>query len=160
MSDKEKNQEKGTQQQQQQVFGIISQYTKDLSFENVTPASKISSEKQPEIDAQIKVDVAETDKQNGIYSVALIVNIQAKVDNKTMFILDLNYSGEFSISGFPKDLMSPILYVECPRLLFPFARNIVAHAVSEGGFPPLYLAPVNFADLYQQQLDSKGQTLQ
>lgn len=143
-----------------QVFGIITQYTKDLSFENVTPASHVSSDKQPDIDAQIKVDVEETNKQQGLYNVSLIVNIQAKAENETMFILDLSYKGEFSISGFPDDVIGPILYIECPRLLFPFARNIVAMAVSEGGFPPLYLAPVNFAELYQQQLDSKGHTLQ
>ncbi|MBR1734282.1 MAG: protein-export chaperone SecB [Alphaproteobacteria bacterium] len=148
------------QEQQQQVFNILAQYTKDLSFENVMPASKISSDKQPEIDAQIKVEVSETNKEHGIYDVALIVNIQAKIENKTMFILDLNYSGEFSVSGFPKELMGAILYIECPRMLFPYARNIVSQAVNEGGFPPLYLAPVNFADLYQQQLDAKGQTLQ
>lgn len=147
-------------QQQQQVFAMNVQYTKDFSFENVTPASHITSNKQPEIDAQIKVDVEEADKAKGLYNVSLIVNIHAKIDSKTMFILDLNYKGEFTISGFPDDLMGAILYIECPRLLFPFARNIVATAVSEGGFPPLYLAPVNFAELYQQQLDSKGKTLQ
>ncbi len=146
--------------QQQQIFSINVQYTKDFSFENVTPASHITSNKQPEIDAQIKVDVEDVDKAKGLYNVSLIVNIHAKIESKTMFILDLNYKGEFSVSGFPDDLMGPILYIECPRLLFPFARNIVATAVSEGGFPPLYLAPVNFAELYQQQLDSKGQTLQ
>ena len=146
--------------QQQQVFAINVQYTKDLSLENVTPASHITSNKQPEIDAQIKVDVENTDKVNGLYDVSLIVNIHAKIENKTMFIVDLNYKGEFTISGFSDDLIGPILYIECPRLLFPFVRNIVATSVSEGGFPPLYLAPVNFAELYQQQLDSKGQTLQ
>lgn len=146
--------------QQQQIFAINVQYTKDLSFENVTPASHITSNKQPEIDAQIKVDVEDADKAKGLYNVSLIVNIHAKIEGKTMFILDLNYKGEFSISGFPDDIIGPIIYIECPRLLFPFARNIVATAVSEGGFPPLYLAPVNFAELYQQQLDSKGQTLQ
>ena len=144
----------------EQFLGIISQYIKDLSFENINSISQLqaTTNEQPQIDVQMKVNI-EKDAQPNIFHVSLITNIQAKLD-KLMFILDLHYKGEFAIEGFPDDLMDPILYIECPRLLFPFARSIIANAVSEGGFPPLYLAPVNFAELYQQEQGAKNQTLQ
>jgi preprotein translocase subunit SecB len=150
-----------TQQPQRQVLGIIAQYTKDLSFENINSISKLQaiSDDQPQIDVQIKVNVEKDDEQANVYNVSLITNIQANL-NKPMFILDLDYSGEFEIDGFPDDLMDPILHIECPRLLFPFVRSIISSTVSEGGFPPLLLAPVNFADMYQQQLEAKDKTLQ
>lgn len=148
------------QQQQNQVFFVNSQYLKDLSFENVTPPSQITSDKQPEIDAQIKVEVNDTEKAQNLYTISLIINISAKVGNQTMFILDANYEAKFTVSGFPNELLPLMLYIECPRQIFPYARHIVSSAVAEGGFPPLYLAPVNFAELYQQQMEAKGQTLQ
>lgn len=144
----------------EQFLGIAAQYTKDLSFENINSISSFQSSltEQPQIDVQIKVEVEKGDEPN-MFHVSLITNIEAKFD-KPMFILDLNYKGEFSIEGFEEALMDPILYIECPRLLFPFARSIIANAVSEGGFPPLYLAPVNFAELYQERQETKSQTLQ
>ena len=143
-----------------QFLGIVSQYIKDLSFENVNPISQLQgADKQPNIDIQLKVDINKGSESN-MYNVSLITNVQAKLEDKPMFILDLNYMGEFAVEGFSEELLAPILYIECPRLLFPFARSIIANAVSEGGFPPLYLAPVNFVDLYQQQQQSEGQTIQ
>ncbi len=142
------------------VLGITAQYTKDLSFENVNPISQVEpSNEQPNIDVQLKVN-RENGKQPDSYIVSLKIEITAKVKNTTLFILELTYVGEFIISGFAPELLEPILYVECPRLLFPFARSIVSSTVNEGGFPPLYLAPVDFAALYQQQLAAKNQTKQ
>ncbi len=143
-----------------QTLGVIAQYIKDLSFENVTSVTQISaSNEQPNIDVQLKVNT-EKAKQADIYNVGLLMEITAKLKNKTLFIAELNYCGEFIIKGFDKELMEPILYIECPRLLFPFARSIIANAVNEGGFPSLFLAPVDFAGLYQQQLEARNQTKQ
>ncbi|MDR2766285.1 MAG: protein-export chaperone SecB [Holosporaceae bacterium] len=143
----------------EQILGIVAQYMKDLSFENVISYAKMEqSEQSPQIDVQLKVNVEKGAEPNR-YIVALVTNIQAKVKDP-LFIMDLTYVGDFVIEGFPQEMIDPILYVECPRLLFPFARSIIASCVSEGGFPPLYLAPVNFAELYQQQLESKNQTIQ
>lgn len=148
------------QQQTEQVLGIVAQYTKDLSFENINPISQVEpSNEQPNIDVQLKVNVQQTDKEN-IYKVNLITEINAKLKDKKLFILELDYVGEFVIKGFDQNLMDPILYIECPRLIFPFVRSIISSVVNEGGFPPLYLAPVNFAELYQQQLEAKQQTKQ
>jgi len=148
------------EKQEEQVLGVIAQYTKDLSFENITPVSQIpSSNDQPNIDVQLKVNAKKTE-QADVYTVGLVTEITAKVKNNTLFIAELNYCGEFVVKGFDKELMDPILYIECPRLLFPFARSIIANAVNEGGFPPLFLAPVDFASLYQQQLEAKNQPKQ
>ena len=148
------------EEQQEQMLGVVAQYTKDLSFENITPVSQIpNSNEQPNIDVQLKVN-ADKAKQADVYNVGLIIEITAKVKDTTLFLAELNYCGEFIVKGFDKELMDPILYIECPRLLFPFARNIIASAVNEGGFPPLFLAPVDFAGLYQQQLEAKNQTKQ
>jgi preprotein translocase subunit SecB len=142
-----------------QTLGIIAQYIKDLSFENINPIFKMeSSSEQPKIDVQLKINI-EKGKEKNKFDVALITEINAKLD-KPLFIMELNYTGEFIINGFADDAVEPVLYTECPRLLFPFARSIIANTVSEGGFPPLYLAPVDFADLYQQQKESKNQVLQ
>ena len=136
------------------------QYTKDFSFENVTPASAIAQAKeQPNIDVQLKVN-AEKSADGKSYIVSLVTNIQTKLGSATLFVLDLTYTGEFVINGFEQSMLDIILYIECPRILFPFVRNIIATAVNEGGFHPLYLSPVNFAELYQQQLEAKNQTKQ
>ena len=148
------------EEQQEQVLGVVAQYTKDLSFENINPISRITaSNEQPNIDVQLKVNTNKT-KQNDVYSVELVTEITAKVKDTTLFVAQLNYCGEFLIRGFGEELMNPILYIECPRLLFPFARSIIANAVNEGGFPPLFLAPVDFAGLYQQQMESQNQIKQ
>ncbi|GHU10836.1 protein-export protein SecB [Alphaproteobacteria bacterium] len=146
-----------------QFLGIVSQYMKDLSFENVNSMSSFHNvNEQPQIDVQLKVNVeqgVEVAGHKNLFRVSLVVNISAKLD-KPMFILELDYVGEFAIEGFPENIMEPILYVECPRLLFPFVRCIAANTVSEGGFPPLYLSPVNFAELYQEQREALNKTLQ
>ena len=148
------------EKQEEQVLGVVAQYIKDLSFENITPVSQInSSNDQPNIDVQLKVNAKKT-SQADVYTVGLITEITAKIKDTTLFIAELNYCGEFVVKGFDKELMDPILYIECPRLLFPFARSIIANAVNEGGFPPLFLAPVDFASLYQQQLEAKNQVKQ
>ena len=148
------------EEQQEQTLGVVAQYIKDLSFENVTPVTQISAAtEQPNIDVQLKVD-AEKAKQADLYDIRLLIEITAKLKDTTLFIAELNYCGEFIVKGFDKELMEPILYIECPRLLFPFARSIISNAVNEGGFPPLFLAPVDFAGLYQQQLEARNQTKQ
>ncbi len=148
------------EEQQEQVLGVVAQYTKDLSFENINPISQITaSNEQPNIDVQLKVNTSKS-KQEDVYNVELVTEITAKVKDTTLFVTQLNYCGEFLIKGFDQELLNPILYIECPRLLFPFARSIISNAVNEGGFPPLFLAPVDFAGLYQQQMEAQNQVKQ
>lgn len=143
-------------EENKQTLTIVSQYIKDLSFENITPMSQNKANSaQPSIDVQLRIDV----KQGagaGMYSISLITEIVAKQGDKKLFLLELNYVGEFVVDGFPEKVMDLLLRIECPRLLFPFARSIIANAVSDGGFPPLYIEPVDFAALYQQQMQNEN----
>lgn len=144
-------------EENKQTLTIMSQYIKDLSFENITPMSQNKANSvQPSIDVQLHIDVKPGASSN-MYSLSLITEIIAKQGEKNLFLLELTYVGEFIVDGFPDKVMDLLLRIECPRLLFPFARSIIANAVSDGGFPPLYIEPVDFAALYQQQMQSKAE---
>lgn len=140
------------QQQQQPVLNILAQYIKDLSFENPNaPQSLQPQQAQPNINIQINVgatNLAETD-----YEVSIKIDGQAELDGKVLFSLELVYAGVFRIQGVPQDSIHPFVMIECPRLLFPFAREIVASSVRNGGFPPLLLDPIDFVALYRQNLE-------
>ncbi|RTL91341.1 MAG: protein-export chaperone SecB, partial [Hyphomicrobiales bacterium] len=84
--------------------------------------------------------------------VNLTLNAKASFDQEVLFNVELVYGGVFAISGFPQEHMLPILFIECPRLLFPFARQIIADATRNGGFPPLMLDPIDFAQMFQQRI--------
>jgi preprotein translocase subunit SecB len=132
-------------------LNVLVQYTKDLSFENPNaPRSLGPQEKQPNIGIQVNVNakqVGETD-----FEVNLLLEGSAGEGADTLFKFELDYAGVFRIRNVPAPQMHPVVMIECPRLLFPFARQIVADAVRNGGFPPLYLEPIDFALLYQQRL--------
>jgi preprotein translocase subunit SecB len=88
--------------------------------------------------------------------VTLALNGTAKRGDQTVFIAELTYAGVFTLQGIPEEHVRPVLLIECPRLLFPFARNILADATREGGYPPLLLQPVDFVDLYRRQVEAAG----
>lgn len=128
----------------------LAQYTRDLSFENPNaPRSLTPQEKAPQISIQVNVgaqQLSETD-----FEVELKLEGNAKVDNDTLFAFDLTYCGIFRAQNIPAEDLHPVIMIECPRLLFPFARQIVADAVRGGGFPPLYVDPIDFAALYRER---------
>ena len=132
-------------------LNVLAQYTKDLSFENPNaPASLAPQQQQPAINIQINVganNIAENE-----FEVTLSVEGKAENAGKVMFSFDLAYAGVFRILNVPKENLHPLIMIECPRLLFPFAREIVGTAVRNGGFAPLLLDPVDFVALYQQRL--------
>jgi preprotein translocase subunit SecB len=132
-------------------FGVLAQYTKDLSFENPNaPASLQQQGQQPAINLQINV----TPKQltNTDFEVELKIDGKADVNGTVLFSFELSYAGVFRLMNIPQESLGPFVMIECPRLLFPFAREIVAKAVTNGGFPPLMLDPVDFVSLYQQKI--------
>jgi preprotein translocase subunit SecB len=137
--------------QGQPQLSVLGQYIKDLSFENPNaPRSLAPSQTQPAINIQINVAVqqlAETD-----YEVSLALEGKAESAGSTLFAFDLTFAGVFRLQNVPTETLQPLIMIECPRLLFPFAREIVATAVRNGGFPPLLLDPVDFVSLYQQRL--------
>lgn len=129
---------------------IQTQYTKDLSFENPrAPLTLDQSQQRPEI--AVRVDVRAQPLQDTRYEVVVQLNIDAKAGGETVFVLELSYAGVFQLLNIPKDSLQPLLLVECPRLLFPFARRIVADATRDGGFPPLMIDPIDFVALYRRR---------
>src|SRR5215510_13841564 len=132
-------------------LNVLAQYTKDLSFENPNAPGSLAPQAQPpQINIQINVGanaVAPND-----YEVTLTVEGKAENTGKLMFSFELVYGGVFRLLNIPPQHLSEMLLIECPRLLFPFAREIIATAVRDGGFPPLLLDPVDFASLYRQKM--------
>jgi len=131
-------------------LNVLGQYVKDFSFENPNaPRSLAPSQTQPAINIQINVGVqqlAETD-----YEISLNLDGKAESAGSVLFAFDLTFAGVFRVQNVPAETLQPLVMIECPRLLFPFAREIVATAVRNGGFPPLLLDPVDFVALYQQR---------
>ncbi len=141
---------------------IQTQYTKDLSFENPkAPLALEQNQQRPEI--AVRVDVRAQPVQDTRFEVVLQLNVDAKVGEDAVFVLELTYAGVFQLLNIPKDSLQPLLLVECPRLLFPFARRIVADTTRDGGFPPLMIDPIDFVALYrrrQEQAQAAAQAAQ
>ena len=130
---------------------VVAQYIKDFSFENPNaPQSLNSRQEQPQISIQINVGatpLSETDIE-----VVITLEGKAETGSTLLFRFDLEFAGIFRIRNVPQESLNPVVMIECPRLLFPFAREIVATAVRNGGFPPLLLDPVDFVGLYRQKM--------
>jgi preprotein translocase subunit SecB len=132
-------------------LGVLLQYVKDFSFENPNaPRSMAPSAQQPAISINISVDAApltETDVE-----VTLRLDGKAESQGLLLFGFELLYAGVFRIQNVPAESLQPTVLIECPRLLFPFAREIIATATRNGGFPPLLLEPVDFVAIYRQRM--------
>ena len=137
-------------------IGIDAQYIKDLSFENPLGAGAPTAlQNQPQV--EVEVTTSARTMSEGRYEVCLIIRGQAAADDNTFFIVELTYGGVITLANVPEDAIEPVLLIEGARLLFPFARNIVAEVTRDGGFPPLFLSPIDFIALYRQQhLDEDG----
>ncbi|HVY59518.1 MAG TPA: protein-export chaperone SecB [Xanthobacteraceae bacterium] len=133
-------------------LNVLAQYIKDFSFENPNaPQSLMPKDQQPAINIQINVNakpIAESDVE-----VELKLEGRAEAAGSLLFSFDLLFAGVFRLQNIPQQDVGPIVMIECPRLLFPFAREIVAANVRNGGFPPLLLDPVDFVALYRQKMN-------
>lgn len=141
-------------------LGVLGQYIKDFSFENPNAPQSLmmQPDQPPAVDVQINVNakpMSETD-----FEVELKVDVKAedKKAKRVLFNLELAYAGVFRITNVPKESIQPLVLIECPRILFPFVRRIVADTISEGGFPPIMLQPVDFAALYRAKSESAAAT--
>ncbi|WP_019223171.1 protein-export chaperone SecB [Bartonella rattaustraliani] len=133
------------------VFAVLTQYLKDFSFENPSaPSSLRPREKTPQIDININVNADPIGDDN--YDVVLSLSVKANDDAATLFHVELVYGGVFHLKNIPQEHVMPLVFIECPRLLFPFARQIVSDATQNGGFPPLWIDPIDFAALFQKRL--------
>ena len=117
-------------------LSIMTQYVKDMSFENPRAPLGVQQGVRPEI------------------------NVDARAEEQPVFLVELSYGGLFEIANVPSDSLQPLLQIECPRLLFPFARRVVADATRDGGFPPLMIDPIDFLTLYRRKLQAAAPSVQ
>ena len=132
---------------------IVAQYVRDMSFENILAQKGISGDATPDIQARIDVDARKRGAEDQ-FEVITKLNITSKTKEKgeTLFVLELDYAGVFQISGVPDDQMGPYLMIECPRLVFPYIRKLVADLTREGGFQSLNLEQFDYVALYRAKL--------
>jgi preprotein translocase subunit SecB len=136
---------------QQPQLTVLAQYIKDFSFENPNAPQSLIQGQQPQINIQINVGakpLSDTDIE-----VELKLEGRAQNGETVLFSFELQFAGVFRITNVPQESLNAIVLIECPRLLFPFAREIIATAVRNGGFPPLLLDPVDFVALYRQKME-------
>ena len=139
-------------------LNVLAQYVKDLSFENPNAPRSLTQQPQqqqqpPKINIQINVNakpLADND-----FEVELKIEGRAELPTTFLFGFDLLYAGVFRIVNVPQENLHPVIMIECPRLLFPFARELIATAVRNGGFPPLMIDPVDFVSLYRQRMEQQ-----
>lgn len=153
----------GDQQQQQQAapqLSIVTQYVKDLSFENPNAPGAMQVGKQPKID--ISIDLQARKGEDDRYEVGLKIKADASNpdDNSRIFLVELEYGGVFLVKNVPENALEAVLLIECPRQLFPFARRVIADCTRDGGYPPMMLDPVDFAALYRARLAQRQQEQQ
>ena len=129
---------------------VLAQYTKDLSFENPNAPASLQQTTQPQIN--ISVNVVTSPLSDTDIEVTLRLEGKAEAAGSVMFNIELQYAGVFRIQNVPQEQVQSLVLIECQRLLFPFAREIIATSVRNGGFPPLMLDPIDFVALYQQRL--------
>jgi preprotein translocase subunit SecB len=133
------------------VWRLVSQYIKDLSFENPNaPASILSANVMPRFDVNINVGVNRLPEN--LFGVDMTLKAKAMRDDLVLFNIELVYGGAFLVRNIPEQQLAPLLMIESPRLLFPFARQILASISQQGGFPPLMMEPVDFAAIYRSNL--------
>ena len=136
-------------------FSILAQYTKDLSFENPNAPRTLGPQQiAPNLSVQINVNARQLTASD--FEVSLMLEGGAGEGSETMFKFELNYAGVVQVENFPPEQVQPVVMIEGPRMLFPFARQIIAEAVRGGSYPPLYLDPIDFHALYLQRLAVAG----
>lgn len=129
---------------------INAQYIKDLSFENPrAPQSLIQPKGQPNV--ALDVDVKARNLATELFEVLLTISAEAKVEEETVFVVQLTYAGVVTVRNAAPDVVGGLLFIETPRLLFPFARSIISNATRDGGFPPLLVNPIDFAELVRRE---------
>ena len=140
-------------------LNVLAQYTKDLSFENPNAPRVLTGQQQPQINIQVGVNA--TPQNQTDFEVALKIEGKAELpNNQVLFSFELVYGGIFRIQNVPQESLSAVVMIECPRLLFPFARQIIADASRNGGFQPLLIDPIDFVALFRQRLQEAQQAAQ
>ena len=131
------------------AVGMLSQYVKDLSFENPNAPAIYSNQAAPQVEVQFNINSAQVGED--VFEVVLKIEVKAQADTQVSFLVDLSYAGLFALRNIPMEQIEPFVLGEAPRILFPFARRVLADAVRDGGFAPLLLEPIDFHGLYLQR---------
>jgi preprotein translocase subunit SecB len=143
----------GATPQQAPPVQVTSQYVKDLSFENPNaPNSLQPNAGSPKITLNIDIQPRQIDENQ--WEVLLLIKVDAKQGEQQAYVVELSYGGVVSLSGFSQDQMAAIIFIEVPRLFFPFARSVVTEAIRDGGFPPLLIQPIDFVALYRRRVEA------
>lgn len=136
-------------------LSVLGQYIKDLSFESpAAPQVLQSPPANPQL--QVTVNVNATSQSEETYEVVLNIEVHAGGDTGVIYNVELFYGGLFRLRNVPQNMLQPVLFIDCPALLFPFMRRVLADMTRDGGFPPLMLDPIDFGRLYSQNM-SRGQ---
>ena len=133
----------------------LAQYIKDLSIENPNAPQVFQWTDQPRVDVQFNINVDRAADE--LHEVVIKLDVSARSDSGVQFLVELSYAGLFGLRNFPEEALGPFLLVEAPRLLFPFARQVIADATQNTGFPPLLLDPIDFGAAYMAQLQAQAQ---
>ncbi|WP_101066737.1 protein-export chaperone SecB [Roseovarius salinarum] len=152
----------GADQQQQQVkMNILTQFIRDLSFENILAQKGTGGDVQPDVSVQVNLD-AKKRKPDHQYEVVtkITINSKNKETEDPLFLLEMEYVGVFHVEGVPDDQLHPFLLIECPRMTFPFLRRIVSDITRDGGYPPLNLDNIDFVQLYRNEIARRQQAQQ
>lgn len=134
---------------------VLAQYVKELSFRNVAAAAAQAYDVQPSIDMGVEVKSRSVGDRGDAFEVDLCINVNAKRNDDLMFGVNLIYSGVFQFMNVRQEDVEPLIWIECPRLLFPFGRQILAEITREGGYPPLLINPIDFTPLYWAELHDR-----
>ena len=131
----------------------IAQYIKDLSVESPNSPQVFQWQVQPQVDVQFNINIDRV--ADDVHEVVLRINVSAKSDQGTHFLVDLSYAGLFGLRNFPEEALAPFMLVDAPQLIFPFARQVIAEAVQNTGFPPLLLEPIDFGRAFVAQMEAQ-----
>ena len=142
----------------QPKFHVLAQYIRDMSFENILAQKGIQGEAQPNVQVQVNLDAKKRGTEHQ-YEIIMLLKIESKTQSEgtPLFLLELDYGGIFHVENVPQDQIHPFLLIECPRMLFPFARRIVHDVTRDGGFAPLNLDNIDFVQLYRAELAKRAQ---
>ncbi|MDO5756411.1 MAG: protein-export chaperone SecB [Rhodobacterales bacterium] len=153
MAEQENGANGALQQQPQVKMNILTQFVRDLSFENILAQRGSSGEVQPDITVNVQLEPKKRSVENQYEVIAkLKIHSKNKMSGEDLFIMEMDYTGVFQLEGVPDDQLHPFLMIECPRMMFPFFRRIVSDVTRDGGFPPLNLDNIDFVSMYRNEI--------
>lgn len=137
---------------------VLSQFIRDLSFENIAAQKNLDADLKPEIKVNVGLDASKRDEPNQ-YEIVIKLNCQADAGDQALFLLEMDYAGRFLVENVPEAQLHPFLLIECPRMLFPFVRRVVSDVTRDGGYPPLNIDNIDFVSLYQKEAERRATLL-